>query len=43
MRLAAAALALLALAGCGRPKVVFENSTTVPENLSDIEVSNASR
>lgn len=40
---AAVALLLLALAGCGGPKVVFENSTTVPENISETESSNAVR
>ncbi len=40
---AAVTLVLLALAGCGGPKVVFENSITVPENISDIAPSNAAR
>ncbi|MDH4745243.1 hypothetical protein OMP43_14575 [Sphingomonas sp. CBMAI 2297] len=35
------ALMALALAGCGQPKVVFENTTTVPEHLNDTAGSDA--
>jgi len=36
-------LAALTLAGCGGPKVVFENSTTVPEHVNAAAETNAAR
>ena len=38
-----AILAALALAGCDKPKVVFENSTTVPEYVNGTAGTDANR
>ncbi|NIJ19435.1 putative lipoprotein YmbA [Sphingomonas naasensis] len=36
-------LAALTLTGCGGPKVVFENSTTVPEHVNNTAETDAGR